>query len=265
MKTSDAGTPAVRFEARIWRAAYHQQPVTHCDYHEACKSSKTAENTCTCPCYDCKAANAKPQGEAVPASWALYDIESGVRMDYSGSETKANATAIQWNGGKMPEKMREKAESARYLKTILHPGDEVKTILRSCSRSGMSRRISLVVAVDGDVQDITWHAARAMGEAVKQGGNWVQDRGLVVGGCGMDMGFHVVYNLSRTLFPDGFGVACQDCGKRPKSQEDAADAIATGKAGCAAKEPFLHTYYGRNGDKTGWDDDGGYALKQRWL
>jgi hypothetical protein len=30
--------------------------------------------------------------------------------------------------------------------------------------------------------------------------------GIRVGGCGMDMGFHLVYTLSRALFDDGYYV-----------------------------------------------------------
>jgi hypothetical protein len=221
---------AVRFEARQWRAAFKG---TDCDD--------------------------KPKD--YPAEWAVYDRKSGIRMDYSKDEAEARATAEKWNGGKIPEAMQDKAESAAYLKTILKPGDEVRTILRSCSRSGMSRRISLVVAHDGEVQDVTYHAARAMGEKVKQGGQYVQDAGIVIGGCGMDMGFSLVYNLSRYLFPDGFGYPvtydpeCSAAQYRPETSEHAQKLFNRGVT-------FLR---GRNGDPSGWDNDGGYALNQRWL
>ena len=33
-----------------------------------------------------------------------------------------------------------------------------------------------------------------------------KDGSLIVGGCGMDMGFHTVYCLSRALFPKGFSM-----------------------------------------------------------
>ena len=132
----------------------------------------------------------------------------------------------------MTKKMQSAAiESAQTLRNLLKPGDTAKTILRSVSRSGMMRRISLVIARDNEVIDISWDAAQAMGEPTKQRGAWVQVAGIVMPGCGMDMGFALVYNLSRTLFPDGFEV----------------------------------TGYGRNGDTSGWDNDGGYALKQAWL
>ena len=228
---------AVRFEARIWREATtgvreERQP----DY------------------------TFKDVAVNFPAEWAVYGINSGVRVKYcSTSQEAAEAYAAKWNGGKVPEDVDAKDESAAYLKTIIKPGDEVKTILRRCSRSGMSRRISLVIAVGGDVQDITWHAARAMGEKVKQGGQWVQDAGLVVGGCGMDMGFHVVYNLGRCLYPDGFstdfaGRRCRNC----HTDGDARNYTCS-KCGAATVAG-----YSRNGPVE-FDTDGGYALKQRWL
>ena len=239
MKTSDAVQTAVRFEARIWRAAtigtHEVRDEATGEYHD--------------------------EPTSYPAEWAVYGVKSGARVKYcSTNQAAAEAYAAKWNSGKVPADVDAKDDSAVYLKTILHPGDEVKTILRSCSRSGMSRRISLVVAVDGDVQDITFHAAHAMGENIKQGGHYVQNGGLVVSGCGMDMGFHVIYNLSRTLFPDGFGVemkikdAMRPSPMRPVSRAAAAKMTEIG-----------YRAYGRNGDKTGWDDDGGYALKQRWL
>jgi len=77
--------------------------------------------------------------------------------------------------------------------------------------------------------------------------------GLKVNGCGMDMCFSTVYNLGRALFPEGFG----ERGKmpmghivRPGTPVLAAKAVAKG-----AK------FYGRNADPSGWDKDGGYALK----
>jgi hypothetical protein len=39
----------------------------------------------------------------------------------------------------------------------------------------------------------------------------VQDVGITVGGGGMDMGFHLVYNLGRVLWPFGFKRAGKRC------------------------------------------------------
>jgi hypothetical protein len=73
----------------------------------------------------------------------------------------------------------------------------VYTVLRSVSSSGMTRHISLKVARGGDIFDITYLAAEAMGDKLsdKNGHNTIR-----VNGCGMDMGFHLVYSLASVLY-----------------------------------------------------------------
>ena len=142
----------------------------------------------------------------------------------------------------MTRQEAERQEAREQLRGILKPGDTVWTILRHVSRSGMSRRISLVVfEVPPDSsydppgpRDITWLAGKALGCRRHD------DGGLVVGGCGMDMGFHIVYNLSRTLFPSGFTCIGNGC---PASDHPNGD---------RNREPHKH-------------GNGGYALQQRWL
>ena len=146
----------------------------------------------------------------------------------------------------------EQADAIKRLREWLKPGDTVYTVLRHVSYSGMSREISLhMVEPDGRISWLSGLAARAMGDKLGK-----RD-GIKVGGCGMDMGFHLVYNLGRTLFPEGFGTSGSlPLGHeiRPKSKEAAAKAVAKGA-----------TFRGRNEDATGWDSDGGYALVQRWI
>ena len=94
----------------------------------------------------------------------------------------------------------ERQEARETLRQMFGDNDRktVYTILRHVSSSGMSRDISLVtVDDDGTLRDITWLACHAMGDKPKdRHGRWV----VRVGGCGMDMGFHVVYNLSYSLY-----------------------------------------------------------------
>jgi hypothetical protein len=73
----------------------------------------------------------------------------------------------------------------------------VYTILRRVSSSGMTRHISLKVAQGGEIYDITYTAALALGDKLHEvnGFNTIK-----VNGAGMDMGFHLVYNLSSVLF-----------------------------------------------------------------
>lgn len=122
------------------------------------------------------------------------------------------------------------AEEKSYLLSILKPGTEVYTSVKSVAKSGLSRTMRLFVTVDGQIADVTWHVAALLSDPVQKDGT------IRVHGCGMDMGFHIVYTLSRRLFPDGF---------KPRD---------------AGKD------YGRNGTSADdIDKDGGYALKQRWL
>ena len=103
---------------------------------------------------------------------------------------------------KAAQKDCEKMEAIHNLRRLLKPGSTVWTNLRSVSSSGMSRHISLHTISHGrwhgkpetDLRDISGMVARALD--YKQGDH---DGALVVGGCGMDMGFHVVHTLSYTL------------------------------------------------------------------
>jgi hypothetical protein len=68
----------------------------------------------------------------------------------------------------------------------------------------MLRGVS-VVTVDekGRPWDVSFLVARALDYPMMDG---LGRRCLRVGGAGMDMGFHVVYGLSRVLHGDGYAV-----------------------------------------------------------
>ena len=147
--------------------------------------------------------------------------------------------------------MKPDTDAITRLREVLKPGDTLFTILRNVSRSGMRREISIIKLVSADDYRIWDHAiARALGCSLG-------DRGVHIRGGGMDMGFEIVYQLGQALFPDGFGVSgTTPNGRkvRPKTKAEAATLVAKG-----AK------FRDRNGDPSGWDNDGGYALNQRWL
>lgn len=74
----------------------------------------------------------------------------------------------------------------------------IYTFLRHVSKSGMSRDITLkIVDGDGTLRDITYTAALAIGEKPRD--NYGR-RVIRVHGCGMDMGFHLVYSVSHALY-----------------------------------------------------------------
>ena len=122
--------------------------------------------------------------------------------------------------------LAEQNEARETLRGILQPGDKVQCVLRHVSRSGMSRDIDFYVAKIDDngkpyLQYLTGYISTALDDPMTK-------RGLKVGGCGMDMGFHVVWNLGFVLWPKGTD--------KPHGT--------------------------RNGVP---DSDGGYALRSEWI
>ena len=149
----------------------------------------------------------------------------------------------------------ERNNAIAVLRKALEPGDTVHTILAHVSRSGMLREIRCIIpGKDGEPRDITYFVARVLREKV--GPHY----GVRVPGCGMDMGFATVYNLSYYLYPDGFGHVMYKnptsrTGTLPRTKAEAEKLYAKG----------YRARKGRNGDSGGWDPDGGYALNQAWL
>lgn len=140
----------------------------------------------------------------------------------------------------------ETAEAVTRLRAELTPGRAVYTKITHVSRSGMSRSIECYLAQGRDnLTDITWQVARATNARLDP-----RHGGIVMGGCGMDMGFALVYNLGRTLYPNG--VPCTGSrgydaeAPRCKSNEHVNDATV----------PYSRDVIHR---------DGGYALNQVWM
>lgn len=102
------------------------------------------------------------------------------------------------------ERATERSEAHEKLLELLTPGDTVYTVCNHVSRSGMSRSIDLLIGRGRDVEKITYWVSCAMGDDKRPERIDQNNGGIIVGGCGMDMGFHLVYGLSRTLWPNGF-------------------------------------------------------------
>ena len=144
-------------------------------------------------------------------------------------------------------------ECRERLLSLLNPGDTVYGVVRSVSRSGMSRRIDFYCIEDGELRWLTPFIGDLCGYS-----HSYERSGLRVDGCGMDMIFAVVYDLGHKLWPDGFGTPCRSdgCSFRAETQAEAESCNADLPNGCTP-----HVFRGRNGDTSGWDTDGGYALK----
>jgi hypothetical protein len=94
------------------------------------------------------------------------------------------------------KELREQEAKQELLNLMDQYGHTVYTELEHVSRSGMLRRISCHVKDEkGFLNDITPLVSEVTG--------YNEDKnkpGLRVTGCGMDMGFSVVYNLSNKLY-----------------------------------------------------------------
>tara|TARA_R100000008_G_scaffold15603_1_gene7595 strand:+ start:71 stop:439 length:369 start_codon:yes stop_codon:yes gene_type:complete len=77
----------------------------------------------------------------------------------------------------------------------------VYPVLRSVSRDGMSRTMDFYIVRDGEVRTITALVAGLLGLQLSTAYG-PANNAAIVGGCGMDMGFHVVYTMSRVLYRD---------------------------------------------------------------
>ena len=88
----------------------------------------------------------------------------------------------------------EIAQAREYLKQF----GTLHTMLRHVSKSGMSRDISVVGSLNGEVENVTWYVARALD--YKLHSNNTGNHVIKMKGCGMDMGYALIYNLSRAIY-----------------------------------------------------------------
>lgn len=110
-------------------------------------------------------------------------------------------TGAEWRAVSAAEGRRlQRAECVERLRNMLPPGTKVATLVTHVSRSGMARSIRVFApGDDGHSIDISGSVAHVIGDRFDS-----TNGGVRVMGCGMDMGFHVVYSLSRALYPHGF-------------------------------------------------------------
>ena len=130
---------------------------------------------------------------------------------------------------------KAKSEAIESLRGLLKPGDLVYTKLEHVARSGMMRVISVLIIRDDRPIDISFEVGQVVGYKFND-----RHGGLTVSGCGMDMGFSVVYNLSSAMFKDGFECIGENC---PSNDH---------RNGDRNYEPHHH-------------NSGGYALVHRWI
>ena len=147
----------------------------------------------------------------------FLELSSGVIIETAHPSMWDNAKPLSIKEGTA----KQKAYAIESLRLSIGPNTKIYTILRHVAASGLSRRLDVFVMLDNEPCRITNTVAQAVGYTLRE-------NQIVVNGYGTDAGFSVVYDLGRTLWPDG------------------------------TPEP----HGTRNGQP---DSDGGYALKHRWI
>lgn len=107
------------------------------------------------------------------------------------------------------EKAQEKTDAIAHLRKLCRPGTVVYTTVRRVASSGMSRHISCFVVVKGEIRDVSYRVATAIGWRFSD-----KTHAIVANGCGMDMGYHTVSVLSYALH----GRADRGDGAAPEAQ-----------------------------------------------
>lgn len=133
------------------------------------------------------------EGE-VSLSSPLWYLTSNKARGRDRKDKKMTATLT-----KKAHKQQEEESARAYLLSIMNKQEKptLYTSLKHVSSSGMSRDMKVLAVVEGDIIDVTYYVGKLdIGTLKERNGQRV----IRVGGCGMDMGFHVVYTISAMLY-----------------------------------------------------------------
>ena len=81
--------------------------------------------------------------------------------------------------------------------SILGEKREIVTMVTKVAKSGMSRRIKIFVIKNDSLLNITYHASQLLKLRIN-------DDGVLVGGCGMDMQYWITSAISHALFDNDY-------------------------------------------------------------
>lgn len=94
----------------------------------------------------------------------------------------------------------EKEMALQELKRIFPKGSTVSTTVKHVSRSGMTRDIAVFGADPAHgIRNVSYLVV-----ALEIGR--LHERAVRISGCGMDMGFSIVYDMSMALYGDGYAL-----------------------------------------------------------
>lgn len=125
----------------------------------------------------------------------FYNEQSGMYYVLDkGWEGLKKVTAGEYKEGKKLYHKNRLAETVQACTERRDGKPIIRTVLRHVSASGMSRIISAYVVTGSGLQNLSFDAAYAMGEKPDDSrGQWA----CKIGGCGMDMGFHLAESIAR--------------------------------------------------------------------
>ena len=164
---------------------------------------------------------------------------------------------------KAAETRYDRDEAKSKLRDWLTPGDTIHTVLRHVAPSGMTRHIDLYKLQSDEKRGIwkmylSYWAAKALDNKVNVG----RHDGIKIGGAGMDMGFALVYDLGRVLYPDGYPCHGENCHSNDHTNSQPRTKQYT-------SEDCPGSPCGSECDHVGTPDtihsDGGYAFSQEWI
>ncbi len=87
------------------------------------------------------------------------------------------------------------------LKKEIKKGDTIYTILTKVNNIGTYRHIKPILFKNNEPYFLGWQMSKALKYTYKE-----KTSSIGIGGGGMDMGFHLIYNLSSLLFNDGYAL-----------------------------------------------------------
>ena len=139
--------------------------------------------------------------------------------------------------------MIKQKEARKEILKILGSNNNVYTTVKHVSSSGMLRHIDVIAIKNNKPIILNWYIEKMGLYKRAKSYDSKNANSLRVCGCGMDMGFAVVYNLASALYPQGYKCQGEKC--------------------CSNDHTNDHNCKRIKGKRN--HRDGGYALKQSWL
>lgn len=99
------------------------------------------------------------------------------------------------------KKIKQRAEAIHDLKGYLREDMIVYTIVRHCSRSGMTRHISVLIFKKGQPIFLDYLVAKILGLRIAPNCN-----GVITSSLGEDAPRHLVYDMAHVILGDGLKV-----------------------------------------------------------